>query len=89
MNSLKMIIEIFVKKRIDSTMQCTEVRLANFLCGGFTTMAVKNPPERKLAKRISVQWDEIFFERAFKYSCTSVFARFCSKHHHKIARENS
>ena len=29
---------------------CTEVRFASFLSGGFTTMAVKNPPERKLAK---------------------------------------
>ena len=27
---------------------CTEVRFANLLSGGFTTMAVINPPERKL-----------------------------------------
>ena len=33
---------------------CTEVRFAIFLSGGFTTMAVINPPERKLAKRTSV-----------------------------------
>ena len=26
----------------------TEVRFANFLSGGFTTMAVMNPPEKKL-----------------------------------------
>ena len=32
----------------------TEVRLASFHSGGFTTMAVINPPERKLAKRASV-----------------------------------
>ena len=31
--------------------QCTEVRFASFLSGGFTTMVVINPPERKLAKR--------------------------------------
>ena len=31
--------------------QCTEVRFARLLSGGFTTMAVINPPERKLAKR--------------------------------------
>ena len=30
--------------------ECTEVRFADFLPGGFTTMAVINPLERKLAK---------------------------------------
>ena len=35
--------------------QCTKVRFARFLSGGFTTMAVINPPKRKLAKRTSVQ----------------------------------
>ena len=35
---------------------CTDVRFARFLSGGFTTMAVINPPERKLAKRTSVHW---------------------------------
>ena len=34
---------------------CTEVRFASFLSGGFTTMAVMNPPKKKLKKRISVQ----------------------------------
>ena len=33
--------------------QCTEVRFARFLSGRFTTMAVINPPEKKLAKHIS------------------------------------
>ena len=33
---------------------CTEVRFASFLSGGFTTTAVINPPERKLAKHTSV-----------------------------------
>ena len=32
----------------------TEVRFANLISGGFTTMAVINQLERKLAKRISV-----------------------------------
>ena len=32
------------------------MRFASFLSGGFTTMAVINPPERKLAKRTSVDW---------------------------------
>ena len=31
------------------------VRFASFLFGGFTTMAVINPPERKRTKRTSVQ----------------------------------
>ena len=31
----------------------TEVRFASFLSGGFTTMAVINPPARKLEKRTS------------------------------------
>ena len=33
---------------------CTEVHSASFFSGEFTTMAVINPPERKLAKRTSV-----------------------------------
>ena len=36
-------------------LQYTEVRFASLLSGGFTTMAIINPPERKLAKRTSVQ----------------------------------
>ena len=38
------------------TPQCTEVRFASFLSGGFTTMTVINPLERKLAKHISQQY---------------------------------
>ena len=37
-------------------MHCTEVRFASFLSGGFTTMAVMNPPETKLDKCTSVHW---------------------------------
>ena len=36
--------------------QCTEVRFVSLLSGRFTTMAIINPLERKLAKRISMQW---------------------------------
>ena len=36
------------------TAQCTEVRFASFFSGGFTTMAVINPPENKLAHCTSV-----------------------------------
>ena len=35
-------------------LHCTEVHFASFLSGGFITAIVVNPPERKLAKRISV-----------------------------------
>ena len=35
--------------------QCTEVRFASFFSGGFTTMVVMNPPEKKLEKRTAVQ----------------------------------
>ena len=37
-----------------ASVQCTEVRFASLLSGGLTTMAVINPPERKMAKRTSV-----------------------------------
>ena len=36
--------------------QCTEVRFANFLSRGFTTMAAINPLERKPSKHTSVQF---------------------------------
>ena len=32
------------------------MRFASFLSGGFATMTVIYPPERKLAKRTSVEW---------------------------------
>ena len=35
---------------------CTEMRFASFLSGGFITAITVNPPERKLAKRTSVDW---------------------------------
>ena len=38
----------------DLLIHCTIVCFASFLSGGFTTMAVINPPESKLAKRTSV-----------------------------------
>ena len=41
--------------------QSTEVHFASFLSCGFTTMAVINPLERKLAKRTSVQSTECRF----------------------------
>ena len=46
-------------------MQCTEVRFATLLFGGFTTMAVINPPEKKLTNRISVQCGGTICSRTF------------------------
>ena len=45
--------------RTTLVVQCTlalDMRFATFLSGGFTTMIVMNPPEKKLEKRTSVQW---------------------------------
>ena len=42
--------------------ECTEVCFVSFLSGEFTTMAVINPPEKKLAKSTSMDWH--------KYKCT-------------------
>ena len=36
------------------SVHCTEVCFVSFLSGGFTTLAVTNPPEMKLAKHTSV-----------------------------------
>jgi hypothetical protein len=51
-----------VEKKITKSglkpIQSTEVRFASFLSGGFTTMAVINPPEKKLAICTSVQSGE-------------------------------
>ena len=44
---------------------CTDMRFASFLSGGFTSMAVINPPEKKLAKRTSVPCVEMGFTRTF------------------------
>ena len=38
---------------------CTEMHFACFLSGGFITAIVVNPPEKKLAKRTSVQWPNL------------------------------
>jgi hypothetical protein len=39
--------------------QFTEVRFASFFSGGFITAIVVIPPERKLAKRTSVQLNSL------------------------------
>ena len=42
-----------------SLLECTEVRYASSLSGGFITAIVVNPQERNLAKRTSMDWVEI------------------------------
>ena len=47
----------------------TDVHFASFLSGGFTTVAVINPPERKLAKRTPVYWSMVMhFHKGFLHS---------------------
>ena len=41
--------------------QCTEVRFASFLSGGFITVIAVNLPERRLAKRTFVHCPELIF----------------------------
>ena len=45
------------------TLHCTEVRFVSFLSGDFATMAVIDPPERKLAKCTSVHWLTLVTEK--------------------------
>ena len=51
------------------TLHCTEVCFASFLSGGFTTVAVINPPKRKLAKRTSVCTVTLPELNSFKNNC--------------------
>ena len=52
---------------------CTEVRFDSFLSGGFTTMAVTNPPEKKLAKSISVYCPVVPKRPKQKNSCSKMW----------------
>ena len=42
--------------KLNCIKECTEVRFASFFSSGFITATEINPPERKLAKRTSVEW---------------------------------
>ena len=68
-------------RKVHLNTQCTEVRFASWLPGGFTTMAVINPPERKLTNRTSVDWSESsmlpFFKKNKNQSKSQIFHR-CS-----------
>ena len=46
---------LFISSKSRPSEQRTEVRFASFLSGGFINALVVNPPERKKAKRTSVQ----------------------------------
>ena len=43
---------------------CTEVRSASLLSGGFTSMAVINSPEKKLANRTFVHCGGLAFQKS-------------------------
>ena len=58
--------------------QCTEVRFASFFPGGFTTMAVINPLEKKLANHTSVHCKKIF-QITDEFAPTHIFSTFSSK----------
>ena len=53
-NQVLKIFMIFLKDNCPG--HSTKVRFANLLFGGFTAMAVINPPEKKLANCTSVHW---------------------------------
>ena len=59
--------------------RCTEVRFASLLSSGFITAIVVNLPERKLAKRTSVQ---CIFSFALAYF--SLELNFLDKHTHTL-----
>ena len=45
----------------------TGMHFASFLSGGFTTMAVMNPPEKKLEKHTSVHCCKNLLDNSFAY----------------------
>ena len=57
---------------VQCTLHCTDVRFANPLSAGFTTVAVINPPENKLENRTSVHWKKV------NYPNKVVQGTFCS-----------
>ena len=63
--------------------ECTEVRFASFLSGGFTTVAVINPQEEKLAKRTSVEWEVfLIFALYFHIAVVIIFKNMIEKLEH-------
>ena len=54
-----------ILKSIPFLRQCTEVRFASFFSGGFITAIAVNPPERRLAKRTSMQCAETLIFHLF------------------------
>ena len=71
-----LLISLIKKSWKDSNRQvhhCREVRFASFLSGGFTTMVVISPLERKLAKHTSVHWPKKTFKAPlclYNFECT-------------------
>ena len=75
--SLVFLHNLYRTKLIKLLYHCTEVRFACFLSGGFTNTAVINPPERKLAKRTSVQCSELSGWKAkSSLNCCAMYRKF-------------
>ena len=51
--------ECAIKTKVRSFIPLHRGAFAIFLSGGFTTMTVKDSPERKLAKHTSVHWNRV------------------------------
>ena len=63
---------------------CTEVRFASFLSGGFTTLAVINPKERKLAKLTSVLCACLVKKTTIRYSKFDTFKLMSCRRHYLV-----
>ena len=59
---------------------CTEVHFASLFSGGFTTMAVINPPEKKLAKRTSVRCLKTAHSFIIYFLSMIKLCQFCENH---------
>ena len=75
--------------KIFMALKCTEVHFTSFLSGELTTMAVINPPERKLAKHASVQRIKFQIDgyRVLKeHQCALLYCKLSSKYFHQFTR---
>ena len=68
---------LFMTQRLLATSQCTEVRFSSFFSGGIIPVIVVNPPERKLAKRTSVQCLKILWKQHMSNSLSEMVWTLC------------
>ena len=67
--STYMVLFTYTHNAMEWNLLHTDVHFASFLSGGFTTVAVINPSERKLAKRTPVYWSMVMhFHKGFLHS---------------------